>query len=72
MICPGHILVKCYAWVSKNIFVFIFQGYQGLVDGGDNIKEVTWEEMSGIIQQVCLNFKLISGSLHVKSCILQM
>ena len=38
------------------------------MDGGDNIKEVTWEEMSGIIQQVCLNFKLIPGCLHVKTC----
>ena len=28
------------------------QGYQGLVDGGDNIKEVQWEEMSGIIELV--------------------
>ena len=37
------------------------------MDGGDNIKEVTWEEMSGIIQQVC-QFKLIPGCLHVKTC----
>ena len=32
---------------------FSIQGYQGLVDGGDNIKEVKWEEMSGILQLVC-------------------
>ena len=32
---------------------FPIQGYQGLVDGGDNIKEVKWEEMSGILQLVC-------------------
>jgi len=30
----------------------MLQGYQGLVDGGDNIKEVFWYDVSGIIQQV--------------------
>jgi len=34
------------------LLFYIPQGYQGLVDGGDNIKEVQWEEMSGIIQLV--------------------
>ncbi|KAI6062358.1 ATP-dependent 6-phosphofructokinase, muscle type [Aix galericulata] len=28
----------------------IFQGYQGLVDGGDNIKEATWESVSMMLQ----------------------
>lgn len=28
----------------------VWEGYQGLVDGGDNIKEAKWEEMSGIIE----------------------
>uniref|UniRef100_S4RL00 6-phosphofructokinase n=1 Tax=Petromyzon marinus TaxID=7757 RepID=S4RL00_PETMA len=27
-----------------------FQGYQGMVDGGDNIREATWESVSGILQ----------------------
>ena len=34
------------------LLFYISQGYQGLVDGGDNIKEVQWEEMSGIIELV--------------------
>ena len=34
------------------LLFYVSQGYQGLVDGGDNIKEVQWEEMSGIIQLV--------------------
>ena len=34
------------------LLFYISQGYQGLVDGSDNIKEVQWEEMSGIIELV--------------------
>ena len=30
---------------------FIHEGYQGMVDGGDNIKEASWASVSGIIQQ---------------------
>ncbi|KFO85113.1 6-phosphofructokinase type C, partial [Buceros rhinoceros silvestris] len=29
---------------------FLFQGYQGMVDGGDNIVEVSWESVSSILQ----------------------
>ncbi|XP_075266266.1 ATP-dependent 6-phosphofructokinase, muscle type-like isoform X2 [Convolutriloba macropyga] len=29
---------------------FIHEGYQGLVDGGDNIKEATWSKVSNIMQ----------------------
>ena len=32
---------------------FIKEGYQGLVDGGDNIVEATWESVSEIINTVC-------------------
>lgn len=28
------------------------QGYQGMVDGGDNIKEATWENVSSMLQVV--------------------
>ena len=38
----------------KYLCIIFFQGYQGLVDGGDNIREAKWEEMSGIIQLVCI------------------
>lgn len=34
------------------LLFYLSQGYEGLVDGGDNIKEVQWEEMSGIIELV--------------------
>lgn len=44
----GHIN-KNFVPIMCSIF---YQGYQGLVDGGDNIKEAKWEEMSGIIQLV--------------------
>ena len=47
------VVVQC---INPNQFTlllfYISQGYQGLVDGGDNIKEVQWEEMSGIIELV--------------------
>jgi len=32
--------------------LFLFQGYQGMVDGGDNIVEVSWESVSSILQVV--------------------
>ena len=31
---------------------FFLQGYQGMVDGGDNIKEANWESVSSMIQVV--------------------
>ena len=30
---------------------FIYEGYQGMVDGGDNIREADWNSVSDIIQQ---------------------
>lgn len=30
----------------------IIQGYQGMVDGGDNIREATWESVSSMLQVV--------------------
>ncbi len=29
----------------------IYEGYQGMVDGGDRIREMSWESVGGIIQQ---------------------
>ena len=49
------------------LLFYVSQGYQGLVDGGDNIKEVQWEEMSGIIQLVWISPRQIyipSGSFN--------
>lgn len=33
-----------------------FQGYQGLVDGGDNIKLAHWHSVTNIIQLVGLKY----------------
>src|SRR4029453_9175329 len=29
----------------------VYEGYQGLVDGGDRIREVTWDDVSGILDR---------------------
>src|SRR5512137_2006132 len=29
----------------------IYEGYQGMVDGGDRIRQMTWESVGGILQQ---------------------
>ncbi|KAG8452606.1 hypothetical protein GDO86_004407, partial [Hymenochirus boettgeri] len=31
---------------------FVHEGYQGLVDGGENIKEASWESVSLMLQLV--------------------
>lgn len=30
---------------------FIYEGYQGMVDGGDNIRKADWNSVSDIIQK---------------------
>ncbi|XP_007424840.1 ATP-dependent 6-phosphofructokinase, muscle type isoform X1 [Python bivittatus] len=50
---------------------FVHEGYQGLVDGGDNIKEATWESVSMMLQlggtvigsARCLDFRKREGRL---------
>ena len=50
---------------------FIKEGYQGMVDGGDNIEEASWSSVSGIIHKGgtiigsarCKNFRERHGSL---------
>jgi len=56
---------------------FIKEGYQGMVDGGDNIVEATWASVSGIIQKGgtiigsarCKDFReregRLKGALHL-------
>ncbi|KAL9963303.1 hypothetical protein ACROYT_G032490 [Oculina patagonica] len=43
-------VVRMGLYAGARVFT-VWEGYQGLVDGGDNIKEAKWEEMSGIIEQ---------------------
>ncbi|XP_072847258.2 ATP-dependent 6-phosphofructokinase, muscle type isoform X2 [Pogona vitticeps] len=50
---------------------FVHEGYQGLVDGGDNIKEATWESVSMMLQlggtvigsARCMDFRVREGRL---------
>nr|XP_034955375.1 ATP-dependent 6-phosphofructokinase, muscle type [Zootoca vivipara] len=50
---------------------FVHEGYQGLVDGGDNIKEATWEGVSMMLQlggtvigsARCMDFRAHEGRL---------
>ena len=50
---------------------FIYEGYQGMVDGGDNIELATWASVSGIIgiggtiigSARCMDFKERAGRL---------
>ena len=43
-------VVRFGVYLGCNVY-FIKEGYQGMVDGGDNIQEATWSSVSGIIHQ---------------------
>uniref|UniRef100_A0A452GQY9 Phosphofructokinase domain-containing protein n=1 Tax=Gopherus agassizii TaxID=38772 RepID=A0A452GQY9_9SAUR len=40
---------------------FVHEGYQGLVDGGDNIQEATWERVSMMLQLVGPGMNPLAG-----------
>ncbi|XP_078519431.1 ATP-dependent 6-phosphofructokinase, platelet type isoform X1 [Lissotriton helveticus] len=42
-------VVRMGIYVEAKVY-FIYEGYQGMVDGGDHIMEVTWESVSSILQ----------------------
>ena len=44
-------VVRMGLYVGARVY-FIREGYQGMVDGGDNICEATWSSVSGIIHKV--------------------
>lgn len=49
-------IVHKYVIFTKKIFstiqvYFIREGYQGMVDGGDNIQEANWSSVSSIIHR---------------------
>ncbi|KAK2548947.1 ATP-dependent 6-phosphofructokinase [Acropora cervicornis] len=46
-------VVRMGLYAGARVFT-VWEGYQGLVDGGDNIREAKWEEMSGIIQLIVI------------------
>jgi 6-phosphofructokinase 1 len=40
------------AGLQRGVDVYgIYEGYQGMVDGGDNIRQMTWDAVGGILQQ---------------------
>lgn len=39
---------------------FINEGYQGMVDGGDNIRKADWNSVSDIIQKGGQNFQFFN------------
>ena len=46
------ILVVDHAILLTSSFRLCFQGYQGMVDGGDCIEEAQWKSVSNIMQKV--------------------
>ncbi|XP_074049312.1 ATP-dependent 6-phosphofructokinase, platelet type isoform X2 [Macrotis lagotis] len=42
-------VVRMGLYVGAKVY-FVYEGYQGMVDGGNNIVEVTWECVSSILQ----------------------
>ncbi|XP_068199635.1 ATP-dependent 6-phosphofructokinase, platelet type isoform X3 [Antennarius striatus] len=42
-------VVRMGLYVGAKVY-FIREGYQGMVDGGDNIKEASWESVSSMLQ----------------------
>ncbi|XP_032838563.1 ATP-dependent 6-phosphofructokinase, platelet type isoform X4 [Tyto alba] len=42
-------VVRMGIYVKAKVY-FVYEGYQGMVDGGDNIVEVLWESVSSILQ----------------------
>ncbi|KAK3749815.1 hypothetical protein RRG08_063098 [Elysia crispata] len=63
-------VVRMGFYVGSKVY-FIKEGYQGMVDGGDNIVEATWASVSGILQMGgtvigsarCKGFRERSGRL---------
>lgn len=44
-------VVRMGIYLGAKVY-FIREGYQGMVDGGDNIIEANWSSVSGIIHKV--------------------
>ncbi|XP_039609478.1 ATP-dependent 6-phosphofructokinase, platelet type isoform X7 [Polypterus senegalus] len=42
-------VVRMGIYVGAKVY-FVHEGYQGMVDGGDNIEEATWESVSSMLQ----------------------
>uniref|UniRef100_A0A8C4S732 Phosphofructokinase domain-containing protein n=1 Tax=Erpetoichthys calabaricus TaxID=27687 RepID=A0A8C4S732_ERPCA len=42
-------VVRVGIYTGARVF-FVYEGYQGLVDGGNNIREASWESVSMMLQ----------------------
>ena len=68
-------VVRFGIYLGCKVF-FIKEGYQGLMDGGNNIVEADWASVSGIINKGgtiigsarCLDFKTTEGRLKACYC----
>lgn len=49
-------VVRMAIYLGCKVF-FIKEGYQGMVDGGDNIEEANWSSVSSIIHKVSYVFQ---------------
>ncbi|XP_068422936.1 ATP-dependent 6-phosphofructokinase, platelet type-like isoform X3 [Clinocottus analis] len=71
-------VVRMSIYVEAKVY-FIHEGYQGMVDGGDNIKEATWESVSSMLQvggtvigsARCKEFRVREGRLRAAHNLVQ-
>jgi 6-phosphofructokinase len=49
-------VVRMGIYLGCKVF-FIKEGYQGMLDGGDNIVEATWSSVSSIIHKVGFSYQ---------------
>ncbi|XP_068582329.1 ATP-dependent 6-phosphofructokinase, platelet type isoform X2 [Cebidichthys violaceus] len=71
-------VVRMGIYVEAKVY-FIHEGYQGMVDGGDNIKEATWESVSSMLQvggtvigsARCKEFRVRDGRLKAAHNLVQ-
>lgn len=66
-------VVRMSIYLGCKVF-FIKEGYQGMVDGGDNIVEATWSSVSCIIHKVniCFVFFHITEVIHESESLLSL
>ncbi|KAM3865757.1 ATP-dependent 6-phosphofructokinase, platelet type-like [Diretmus argenteus] len=70
--------VRMGIYVGAKVY-FIHEGYQGMVDGGDNIKEADWESVSSMLQvggtvigsARCKEFRTHEGRLKAANNLVQ-
>nr|XP_019943208.1 PREDICTED: ATP-dependent 6-phosphofructokinase, platelet type-like isoform X4 [Paralichthys olivaceus] len=71
-------VVRMGLYVGAKVY-FIHEGYQGMVDGGENIKEATWESVSSMLQvggtvigsARCKEFRTHEGRLKAANNLVQ-